>query len=105
MGRPRKNSKVNITEQDNTVKFVSGTQKQYDSKNKSEASKNKVDITEDEVRYVMGKPTVTTTPRITHIVQRGESIQSIAGRYSVPVMKLIKLNGPTVSVGQKIYID
>lgn len=117
MGRPRKNSvqpvtenntsKVNITEEDKTVKFVTGTQKQYNNRKqtKKTTSAAKVNI-EEEVRYSMGKPTtVSKTPRITHVVQRGESIQSIAGLYSVPVMKLIKLNGSQVSVGQKIFID
>ena len=118
MGRPRKNSvqpvtenntsKVNITEEDKIVKFVTGTQKQYNNRKqtKKTTSAAKVNIEEKEVRYSMGKPTtVSKTPRITHVVQRGESIQSIAGLYSVPVMKLIKLNGSQVSVGQKIFID
>lgn len=134
MGRPRKNSrqsqnsvvesnittletedtsKVSITEEDKTVRFVSGTQKQYNNKaRKNTSSKSQVTevvtniVEEQPKRYIMGKMVSTNKPRKTHIVKRGESIQSIAGLYSVPVMKLIKLNGTTeVSVGQTIYID
>lgn len=82
MGRPRKSStsKVQIKE------------------------KSTVD-TKQEIKEE-SKAVANTSPRITHTVQWGESIQSIAGMYSVPVMKLIKLNGTDkVSVGRTIYIN
>ena len=121
MGRPRKSTtsksttnKVNISEQstttNNQVKFVAGTQSQYNNKKKTTNTQTEVvtNVKEETrvTRYLMGKIEPTTKPRKTHVVQWGESIHSIPGLYSVPVMKLIKLNGTNnVSVGQTIYID
>lgn len=48
----------------------------------------------------------SVTAHKTHIVQRGETIQSIALLYNQPVHKLIQLNGsPRISVGKLIYIS
>lgn len=120
MAKPRKSgtvnksteSKVNITEQATTkndiVKFATGTQKQYNNKKCSipKIQEETITTASTPTRYIMGKIETNNKPRKTHVVQWGESIQSIAGLYSVPVMKLIKLNGTTkVSVGQTIYID
>lgn len=120
MARSRKSSTVNkstesrvdITEltttKNNTVKFATGTQKQYDNKKSSipKIQEETITTAPASTRYVMGKIETNNKLRKIHVVQWGESIQSIAGLYSVPVIKLIKLNGTTeVSVGQTIYID
>lgn len=55
---------------------------------------------------VVEEKVITKKSRRTHIVRRGESIQSIAGQYSVPVMKLISINGSAdICIGQVLYID
>lgn len=92
MGRPRKNinnKKVTINEVDKT------------STNKQPTVK-----IEQPVYTQTNNENSINKPRKTHVVQRGENIRSIAGMYSVPVMKLIRLNNTeSVSVGQTIYID
>ena len=99
-------SKTNISEIDTTILKNTSSNTgtiitEKDSKTiKSDNKKKKTN------NYVLGKIMPTDIPRKIHIVKRGESIQSIAGLYSVPVMKLIKLNGTQeVSVGQRIYIN
>ena len=85
MGRPRKSS---TTSKNNTSK----TKKDKEYLAQPISNDNKVEE--------------TTKEKKCHVVTEGESIQSIAGLYSVPVMKLIMLNKTTdVYVGQKIYID
>lgn len=85
MGRPRKST---TTSKNNTSK----TKKDKEYSAQPISNDNKVEE--------------NTYERKCHVVTEGESIQSIAGLYSVPVMKLIMLNKTTdVYVGQKIYID
>lgn len=85
MGRPRKST---TTSKNNTSK----TKKDTEYSAQPISNDNKVEE--------------NTNERKCHVVTEGESIQSIAGLYSVPVMKLIMLNKTTdVYVGQKIYID
>lgn len=85
MGRPRKSA---TTSKNNT------------SKTKKDKEYSAQPISKD------NKVEENTKERKCHVVTEGESIQSIAGLYSVPVMKLIMLNKTTdVYVGQKIYID
>ena len=85
MGRPRKSS---TTSKNNTSK----TKKDKEYLAQPISNDNKVEE--------------NTKEKKCHVVTEGESIQSIAGLYSVPVMKLIMLNKTTdVYVGQKIYID
>ena len=119
-GRPRKNPAPKLTTENiiakkieettaeektedkvlNKVKFKTGTQEQYNKVVKEEQP-------EPIVEYRISS--IETTPISkgrTHVVQRGESIQSIAGLYSIPVVKLITLNGTNVvSVGQVLKID
>ena len=82
------NTKVNITETSNSiagqpVKFLTGTQEQYERLKNNNFTK------------------VTKT----HVVQRGETLQSIASMYNVSTSKLIALNGSNeVSIGKTIYI-
>ena len=85
MGRPRKSATTSKNDTSKTKK-----DKEYSAQPLS--NDNKVEE--------------NTKERKCHIVTEGESIQSIAGLYSVPVMKLIMLNETTnVYVGQNIYID
>lgn len=75
------------------VQFKAGTQEAY----------NKLQQKDE---HTWSTLSTSSKPRRTHVVQWGESIQSIAGLYSMPVMKLVRLNGTDkISVGQTIYID
>lgn len=89
MGRPRKNT---------TTKNMAS---------KSKANQKPKSVQDSNVVEINSKSQLSNSEkRRIHIVQRGESIQSIAGQYSVPVMKLIMLNGSdVVTVGQRLYLD
>ena len=84
-----------------------GRPRKYTTTSKNNSSKTKKDK-EYSAQLINNDSKVqeNTKERKCHIVTEGESIQSIAGLYSVPVMKLIILNETTnVYVGQNIYID
>lgn len=115
MARPRKNS---ITVSEDKEKVII-TETSEELKSASSISDNKINI--KEVSTISGSPVkfVTGTQqqydelksnnfitKKTHIVQRGETLQSISNTYGIPVSKLSSLNGSTeVSVGKKIYLN
>lgn len=92
MARPRKNNKKSIVQTETVNVGVAPVENPVQFKTENQEDHNKL-VSSQDISF-----------HTTHVVQRGETIQSIAGLYSVPVMKLIKLNGSQISVGQTIYI-
>lgn len=69
-------------------------------------------VSVEEVRFQVDNSTTETAsspvikePSIYHTVRRGDTVQSIAQQYGIPVSTIINRNGSaTVTLGQRIFI-